>query len=143
MTRNVSYTFAKPAIAASAHDLFATRIWQARLTPLAPRFAEWIAHVEAMRAASPTPAGRTNRHGWNSQVMAVLDEPMFADLRETITTQTADALRQMHGISIFQLVVTQSGFAGHKNHCGGRDIRQVDRIVACSAANIHGGITQR
>lgn len=78
-----------------AFDLFPTRIWQARLRALAPRFAEWTAAVEAMRAAAPEPAGRTNRGGWNSADHAALDAPAFAELRAAIVEQCRYPLREM------------------------------------------------
>jgi uncharacterized protein (TIGR02466 family) len=76
-------------------DLFPTRIWQARLPSLRNRLDEWVAEVLRMRAASPKPAGRTNRGGWNSEDMAVLERPMFAPLRDTVRAGCASALREM------------------------------------------------
>ncbi|HVX05819.1 MAG TPA: hypothetical protein VHA71_11960, partial [Rhodanobacteraceae bacterium] len=66
------------------YDLFPTRIWQARLPALRGYLDEWTAEVMRMRAASPKPAGRTNRQGWNSEDMAVLERPVFAALRENV-----------------------------------------------------------
>ena len=95
----------KLPVAVTSHDLFATRIWQARLHKLAPRFPDWVAEVEAMRAASTSTAGRTNRHGWNSADFALFDQPLFVDLREAITGLCADALRQIHGAPVaFELM---------------------------------------
>src|ERR1700734_198657 len=54
-------------------DLFPTRIWQSRLTSLAPHFPAWVAAVNGMRDASPEPAGRSNRLGWNSADTAILN----------------------------------------------------------------------
>lgn len=76
-------------------DLFPTRIWQAELAPLAPNLAGWVQEVLAMRAASPKPAGRTNRCGWNSEDMAVLERPGFAALRTAVRAACANALREM------------------------------------------------
>lgn len=78
-----------------SYDLFPTRIWQAHLDALSGRFAEWERWVHALRAASPAPAGRTNRSGWNSRDMAVLEEPLFAPLREAIHRACAEALAEM------------------------------------------------
>jgi len=75
--------------------LFATRIWQARTPALAAQFSAWIDAVKALRAASPKPAGRTNRRGWNSEDMAVLEQAAFAPLREVIRATCAGALREM------------------------------------------------
>ena len=89
---------ARPVAALAAlqsYDLFATRIWQARLGALRGNLGEWIAEVSRMRAASPQPAGRTNRGGWNSGDMAVLDRPVFAPLREAVRAGCAGALREM------------------------------------------------
>lgn len=90
-------SFGAPAVAPvlQSHDLFPTRIWQARVPSLRPRFDEWIAEVARLRAASPKPAGRTNRHGWNSEDMAVLERPVFAALRDSVRAACASALREM------------------------------------------------
>ena len=80
---------------AAAFDLFATRIWQVRLRRLAPRFAEWALALTAMRAASPEPAGRTNRGGWNSEGHDLLEQPVFADLREAALAHCRHALAAM------------------------------------------------
>ena len=86
-------SMAAPAL--QAHDLFPTRIWQARMPSLEPRLREWVATVLQMRAASPKPAGRTNRQGWNSEDMAVLERPPFAPLRDAVRAGCTGALRQM------------------------------------------------
>ena len=90
-------SFDTPAAAPAlqSFDLFPTRIWQARVPSLRPRFDEWIAEVVRMRAASPKPAGRTNRQGWNSEDMAVLERPVFAPLRDSVRAACAGALREM------------------------------------------------
>jgi uncharacterized protein (TIGR02466 family) len=85
---------ARPVSLTSA-DLFPTRIWQARLDHLAAHFEKWVAVVLAMRAASPRPAGRTNRQGWNSEDMSVLEQPTFAPLREAVRGACAAALGEM------------------------------------------------
>ncbi len=85
------------------YDIFPTRIWQARVPTLAAQFDGWISHVVAMRAASPKPAGRTNRHGWNSEDMAVLERPEFAALKQVIQTACATALREMNALGAFRL----------------------------------------
>jgi len=61
-------------------DLFPTLIWQSRLSGLAPFFPAWIDAVTALRAASPAPAGRSNRLGWNSADKAALNRPVFNEL---------------------------------------------------------------
>src|SRR5205823_14166843 len=78
-----------------SHDLFPTRIWQAQLDPLAPHLDRWVKDVLAMRAAAPAPAGRTVRQGWNSEDMAVLEQPGFAALRHAIRAACASALGEM------------------------------------------------
>jgi uncharacterized protein (TIGR02466 family) len=94
-----------PAVqpALETFDLFPTRIWQGRTPALAPQFAAWIDAVLAMRAASPKPAGRTNRHGWNSEDMAVLDRTEFAPLRDAIHSACASALHEMNVREPFRL----------------------------------------
>jgi uncharacterized protein (TIGR02466 family) len=76
-------------------ELFPTRIWQAQFATLAPRFAVWTAVVEALRAASPEPAGRSNRQGWNSADEAVLDRPEFAELDAGLQAFCRHALGEM------------------------------------------------
>jgi uncharacterized protein (TIGR02466 family) len=76
-------------------DIFPTRIWQANLDSLRPHLVPWVQEVLAMRAAAPNPAGRTNRQGWNSENMAVLDRPVFATLRAEVHLACASALAEM------------------------------------------------
>lgn len=83
------------AAALRSFDLFATRIWQAQLSSLRGQLGNWVAAVLRMREASPEPAGRTNRHGWNSRDMAVLEQPVFAPLRDAVRAGCASALREM------------------------------------------------
>jgi uncharacterized protein (TIGR02466 family) len=84
-----------PAPVVQRNQIFPTTLWQVRLTPLAPRFPDWIGYVAALRAASPAPAGRTNRGGWNSQDSAVLDQPMFAPLDQAVRDYCRLALGEM------------------------------------------------
>jgi uncharacterized protein (TIGR02466 family) len=84
-----------PLPALQSLDLFPTRIWQSPLGLLAPHLEQWVKDVLAMRAANPRPAGRTNRHGWNSQDMAVLEQPGFAVLRDAVSAACASALSEM------------------------------------------------
>jgi uncharacterized protein (TIGR02466 family) len=105
MAGNFTLTFnapgsAKPATPATvpalhSFDLFPTRIWQASLTALAPQLPGWVAVVLSQRAAHPQPAGRTNRHGWNSEDMAVLGQPVFAPLAQAVRAGCASALNEM------------------------------------------------
>jgi len=76
-------------------DLFPTRIWQAHPPGLTQHLEQWVAATLAMRAASPGPAGRTNRQGWNSAAMDVLEQPIFAPLQQAIRAACASALREM------------------------------------------------
>lgn len=48
-----------------------------------------------MRAASPEPAGRTNRGGWNSGGHGLLEMPAFAELRDTVRAQCRFVLGEM------------------------------------------------
>jgi uncharacterized protein (TIGR02466 family) len=85
-------------------DIFPTRIWQAQLDSLQPRFAEWTSWVLSYRASNPTPAGRTNRGGWNSRDMDVLERPVWAPLRQAIHTACVTALGEMgRGRDAFEL----------------------------------------
>ena len=84
-----------PAPILQSFDLFPTRIWQAHLTALTPLLQAWVTAVLALRTASPQPAGRTNRQGWNSQDMAVLEQPVFAPLQQAIRAACTSALQEM------------------------------------------------
>jgi len=93
---------AAPALRSA--DLFPTRIWQARLDALTPQLDGWVQEVLALRAAHPAPAGRTNRQGWNSEEMTVLERAPFAPLRAAIRAACAAALAEMgHGEREFEL----------------------------------------
>jgi uncharacterized protein (TIGR02466 family) len=77
------------------YDLFPTRIWQALMPALLPQLERWSEAALAMRAANPKPAGRTNRRGWNSQDMAVLEQPLFAPLQQAVRAACTRALVEM------------------------------------------------
>jgi uncharacterized protein (TIGR02466 family) len=76
-------------------DLFPSRIWQAHFPALDSSLSGWTRLVLAMRAASPAPAGRTVRQGWNSADMAVLERPEFSSLNHEIRAACNGALREM------------------------------------------------
>ena len=85
-----------PAVPAlKSFDLFPTRIWQVQMSALNPHLEQWVAAVLALRAASPKPAGRTNRQGWNSEDMAVLEQPVLAPLQQAVRAACVSALREM------------------------------------------------
>jgi uncharacterized protein (TIGR02466 family) len=87
-----------------SHDLFPTRIWQAHLDFLSPQFDLWVTEVLAMRAASPEPAGRTVRQGWNTGDMMLLERPVFAPLCAAVRAACAAALAEMgQGKRAFEL----------------------------------------
>lgn len=92
-TYRVGEAATPPAL--QSFDLFPTRIWQAHLDALQPRFAQWTGAVLALRAASPEPAGRSNRNGWNSKEMNVLEQPVWAPLRQAVYSACAAALAEM------------------------------------------------
>ena len=84
---------ATPAL--QPYDLFPTRIWQAHPAGMAAHLEQWVNVLLAMRAASPKPAGRTVRQGWNSEDMAVLEQPVFAPLQQVIRAACTSALVEM------------------------------------------------
>jgi uncharacterized protein (TIGR02466 family) len=94
---------AATAPALQSFDLFPTRIWQARLDALQPRFAEWTSAALGLRAVSPEPAGRTNRSGWNSKEMDVLERHVWAALRQAVHAACATALAEMGRHEAFHL----------------------------------------
>jgi uncharacterized protein (TIGR02466 family) len=92
------------APALQSFDVFPTRIWQAHLDGLQPLFAEWTSWVLGCRASNPAAAGRTNRGGWNSKDMDVLERPVWAPLRQAIHAACTTALREMgRGGDAFEL----------------------------------------
>jgi uncharacterized protein (TIGR02466 family) len=105
MTGKLSFTYqglglgnrptATMAPVLESFDIFPTRIWQSQLKALDPQLDFWVKTVLAMRAASPAPAGRTNRLGWNSSDMTVLEHPDFAALQAIIRAACATALGEM------------------------------------------------
>jgi uncharacterized protein (TIGR02466 family) len=86
---------AYPSPGLRSHDLFPTRIWQAHLDFLEPHFGAWVKEVLALRAASPGPAGRTVRQGWNTGDMTLLERPVFAPLCAAVRASCAAALAEM------------------------------------------------
>jgi uncharacterized protein (TIGR02466 family) len=83
------------ALKLESYDLFPTRIWQTHPPATSAQRQAWVDEVLALRAASPKPAGRTNRQGWNSENMTVLERPVFAPLRQSIRAACVEALREM------------------------------------------------
>jgi uncharacterized protein (TIGR02466 family) len=82
-------------LAISSHDLFPTRIWQAKVGDRLASAASYISLVEEMRLSQPVPAGRTNRGGWNSTDKSVLEKPEFATLRSLVDEAVASAFLEM------------------------------------------------
>jgi uncharacterized protein (TIGR02466 family) len=100
--RGMAEKIAAPML--QSYDLFPTRIWQAHLAPFVPHLERWVKAVLIMRAANPKPAGRTNRHGWNSEDMEVLEQLDFAALKQVIHAACASALGEMgKGVTDFSL----------------------------------------
>lgn len=77
------------------YNLFPTRVWRVHLNGLLHQTPEWIAAVDAIRAASPIPIGGSNRQGWNSSERAVLHMPAFASLHNEIRNVCVSAFEQM------------------------------------------------
>ena len=94
-TYSVGDAAAAPGVQLQPFDIFPTRIWQSHLDELRPRFAEWTQWVIRLCAASPAPARRTNRGGWNSTEMDILERPVWTELRRAVHAACAAALAQM------------------------------------------------
>jgi uncharacterized protein (TIGR02466 family) len=77
------------------YNLFPTRIWRVQLNDLAPHFSDWVAAIDALRAASPVPVGGSNRQGWNSNERAILHQPIFAPLHKAARAVCLSAFEQM------------------------------------------------
>jgi uncharacterized protein (TIGR02466 family) len=74
-------------------DLFPTRLWIFDLMELAPHFPAWRTALARLREQSPSPAGRSNRGGWNSD-KKIFDDPLFAALRATCQRAFSHAFLQ-------------------------------------------------
>lgn len=83
-------------VAVTHQDLFPTRIWKFDLSAFSGHFPAWRAAVEAMRSAQPSPSGRSNRGGWNSD-KTVFERPEFALLAASVRQSFVYALRQVTG----------------------------------------------
>jgi uncharacterized protein (TIGR02466 family) len=104
LTYNLGSGQAVAAPTLRSFDFFPTRIWQSHLDGLLPQLDFWMREVLALRAAAPEPAGRTNRHGWNSKDMQILERPAFAPLRQAIRLACTSALGEMgQGQRTFEL----------------------------------------
>jgi len=77
-------------------DLFPTRIWKFDLSGLSTHFPAWRQAVEEMRIAQPSPSGRSNRGGWNSD-KTVFARPEFALLADSVRHAIGYALGQVTG----------------------------------------------
>lgn len=75
-------------------DLWATRIWHFDLSALKSHFSQWSSLLTELRAGTPSPAGRSNRYGWNSdKTIFQVDE--FADLHRVCKQVFLHAFKEM------------------------------------------------
>ena len=86
---------------ASHLDIFPTRLWSFDLPELAPRQAAWTQAVQALRAQSPEPAGRSNRQGWNSEA-TLFSRPEFAPLHQACAAAFRDVFKAMQADAKFK-----------------------------------------
>jgi uncharacterized protein (TIGR02466 family) len=86
---------AQPPAPLQPFNLFATRIWQTRFGCPSAQLAQWLDFVLALRAQSPVAAGRSNRRGWNSQDLAILDREIFAALNQAIRAHCLQTFQEM------------------------------------------------
>ena len=77
-----------------AADLFATRIWTARLDALSDSFPRWIELAKRLREAHPQPAGGSNRRGWNGD-KRLFARPELASLQDAARNVFAAAFAEM------------------------------------------------
>ncbi|MBA5687983.1 TIGR02466 family protein [Rugamonas apoptosis] len=78
----------------TTQDLFPTRIWVFELDELLEQHPGWIDQILAMREASPVPAGRSNRQGWNSD-KTVFAVPQFEPLQRLAQTAFVHAFKDL------------------------------------------------
>lgn len=81
-------------VTTSHRDLFATRIWTFNLSGLEHQFPVWQSALDDLRKKSPNAAGRSNRHGWNSD-KTIFADPVFAPLRKACEVSFVHAFRDM------------------------------------------------
>jgi uncharacterized protein (TIGR02466 family) len=75
-------------------DLFPTRIWSFDLSEMSECFPQWQQTLSDWRSREPTPAGRSNRAGWNSP-KTVFADPVFAPLLEASKHAFVHAFREI------------------------------------------------
>lgn len=88
----------------SHQDLFPTRIWSAMCDHLLPEHEAYRARIAALRVENPTPAGRSNRGGWNSST-TLLQDPVFASLKASLIKLVEHALRQSGNVGSCQITI--------------------------------------
>ena len=76
------------------HDLFITRLWHFEVDECLSQHDAWQARIAQWRAAQPTPQGRSNRLGWNSD-KTVFDDPLFRSLAQVCGQAFSHAFQQM------------------------------------------------
>lgn len=83
-----------PEVKVSRQDIFPTTIWSFDLSFLQEYFPGWLELVHSWRAAEPSAAGRSNRHGWTSEKQ-VMQMALFAPLEQAARAAFAHAFGDM------------------------------------------------
>jgi len=83
-----------PEVKVSRQELFPTTLWSFDLSFLQEYFPGWLELIQSWRAAEPTPAGRSNRQGWNSDAR-VMQMALFAPLEQAARAAFAHAFEEM------------------------------------------------
>ena len=81
-------------IKVTRQELFPTTIWSFDLGHLREFFPGWLELIHNWRVAEPTPAGRTNRSGWNTD-SRVMQMPFFAPLEQAARAAFTHAFEDM------------------------------------------------
>lgn len=78
----------------SRQDIFPTTIWSFDLRFLSEFFPGWLELVQDWRQKEPSPAGRSNRQGWNSDTR-VMQLALFAPLEQAARAAFTHAFNEM------------------------------------------------
>ncbi|MFT6916773.1 MAG: hypothetical protein ACJAWL_003116 [Motiliproteus sp.] len=104
-------------------DLFPTRVWTVDLGALASYNASWIDIITQMRRNNPSPAGRSNRLGWNS-APTLFEDNRFAPLADAVRGVVDLIFKEMgppyfpNKLEAWANVHDAGGYNIHHNHAG-------------------------
>ncbi len=104
-------------------DMFPTRVWTVDLGALESSRSCWIEIITEMRQKNPTPAGRSNRLGWNSEP-TLFEDDRFAPLADAARGVFDLIFDEMgppkfpHELEAWANVHDAGGYNAYHNHAG-------------------------